>query len=156
MIDSRKRVRLRPARECHGADAWDVAVNAVSNSLRTTYTKAIVKRALLADGFEVDFTEYSRVAMLDGRVVGFVMFEPHRAHITALYVDPECQGLGIGRRLLNWAFRRICQEHSKAYVWAELPALGFYTRNGYRVSSVATKKVKGRGALPMAKLEKSR
>lgn len=44
------------------------------------------------------------VAELDGAVVGFAAVAP--GWLDQLYIDPECQGIGIGRRLLDLAKER--------------------------------------------------
>lgn len=44
------------------------------------------------------------VAELDGAVAGFAAIAP--GWLDQLYVDPDCQGIGIGRRLLDLAKER--------------------------------------------------
>ncbi len=48
------------------------------------------------------------VAELGGRIAGFAVADLSRANIWALFVDSDCEGLGIGRMLhdamLHWMF----------------------------------------------------
>lgn len=48
------------------------------------------------------------VAEADGRIVGFALADLRRGNVWALFVDPECEGRGIGRRLhdgmMDWMF----------------------------------------------------
>jgi GNAT superfamily N-acetyltransferase len=52
----------------------------------------------------------------------------------ALGVDPEHQGLGIGRTLLNCMFQRADSEQIPCYLETTQPKnVGFYVHNGFRV-----------------------
>lgn len=50
------------------------------------------------------------VAELDDAIVGFAVADVERSRVWALFVDPDREGLGIGRRLhdavLGWLFER--------------------------------------------------
>ncbi len=83
------------------------------------------------------------VAVDDERVVGFVHAGPSRddpegskvGEIYAIYVDPECQGRGIGRDLLRHAIRDL-RTHGflTAILWVLLdnqPSRRFYEAAGW-------------------------
>jgi GNAT superfamily N-acetyltransferase len=79
-------------------------------------------------------------AIRDGEVVGVMTLfsdpapsgEADALRIRWMAVRPELRGEGIGRLLLNEAFR-VARERSAALVWADArdSALGFYERNGF-------------------------
>jgi len=77
----------------------------------------------------------------DGEVRGFVAGGPHRegrasGEVFAIYVDPPCQGLGAGRRLLDAACRYLASagfaEASLLVLATNRAARGFYESQGWR------------------------
>ncbi len=62
--------------------------------------------------------------------------EPAMGHVHSLYVRPDSQGLGVGRRLLAEADARFRRDGvGEATLWvfaANAPALGFYARLGWQ------------------------
>lgn len=81
------------------------------------------------------------VAELDGEVTAFAMADAEQATIFALFVEPEVEGRGIGRRLMNaaekWLAEMGCRE-----VWLEtdsntaVRANGFYRYTGWTESQL--------------------
>ncbi|GIO36744.1 hypothetical protein J41TS12_16050 [Paenibacillus antibioticophila] len=84
------------------------------------------------------------VAELDGKVVGTVFLKQHQTHdmskpvtlITALIVDDQHRGQGIGRRLLDeaerWgAVRRSSQLHVSVARESSFSSKPFYERCGF-------------------------
>lgn len=74
-----------------------------------------------------------RVMTLNGRAVGTVQVARQGAdwHLNRLFIDPDCQGLGIGRRLLDWAMaeaRRLGA--SKLHIESDPNAEAFYLKAG--------------------------
>ncbi|MFO7172714.1 MAG: N-acetyltransferase [Bacillota bacterium] len=76
-----------------------------------------------------------------GQVVGYIQFGPREtpgdAELWAIYVLPEHQGRGIGRRLLDEAIARLRQRRpvERVYVQVEREnriGRGFYERLGFR------------------------
>jgi ribosomal protein S18 acetylase RimI-like enzyme len=76
-----------------------------------------------------------------GQVRGFVSGGPDRerrgsGEVFAIYVDPPCQGLGAGRRLLEAAGRRLAGAgFAEASLWVlatNRAARGFYESQGWR------------------------
>jgi ribosomal protein S18 acetylase RimI-like enzyme len=77
----------------------------------------------------------------DGRVRGFVSGGPDRlglagGEVFAIYVHPDCQGLGAGRRLLCAGARCLAEAGlSEARLWVladNHPARSFYESQGWR------------------------
>ena len=85
----------------------------------------------------------TRVAVADGVVAGFALTGPSRdadapprtAEILALYVDPEAQGGGHGRALVEAALLELAEasyERVTLWTFADNPASrGFYERLGF-------------------------
>ncbi len=99
------------------------------------------------------------VAEQDGRPAGYC---GHRAEgtdgrITALHVDPEAQGAGLGRALLQHAERALfAQGVPRILVQASLPAQPFYAAQGYRVARRHTAPTGGGLEIAVAAMEKPR
>ncbi|MDB5570813.1 MAG: family N-acetyltransferase [Hyphomicrobiales bacterium] len=81
------------------------------------------------------------VLEFDECIVGYVSYGKNRlpaipfgGEIFELYLLPECQGVGFGRRLFNAARRDlVAHGYAGSVVWAladNQPALDFYTRLG--------------------------
>ena|SRR5215831_4456750 len=76
----------------------------------------------------------------DGEVRGFVSGGPERGgtggEVFAIYVDPPCQGLGAGRRLLEAAGRHLAGAgFAEASLWVlstNDATRGFYEAQGWR------------------------
>jgi ribosomal protein S18 acetylase RimI-like enzyme len=80
-----------------------------------------------------------------GRVRGFASGGPDRhghtgGEVFAIYVDPGCQGLGAGRRLMSAAVRLLAEAgFAEARLWVlagNQPARGFYEAQGWRPDGV--------------------
>ena len=77
------------------------------------------------------------VAELDGRMIAFSMANAQEATVFALFVRPECEGKGAGRRLMaeteEWLFAQGCKE-----IWLStdsdrsVRANGFYRHLGWQ------------------------
>lgn len=96
-----------------------------------------------------------RIAIVDDYIVGICGVYSD-GYLVALYVHPSYQGLGIGKTLLAWAEERVYwQGHKKIEAHAELGAMEFYLKNGYRVLSAQNEEIKTRGRLPLVKISKA-
>jgi len=74
------------------------------------------------------------VAVLDGKIVGCAAVSPvdSMAYVSAVYIDPLCQGKGVGRALMSHIEQdEICQTTKKIFLNALLTAILFYTKQGY-------------------------
>lgn len=82
-------------------------------------------------GTSLEPCDWSLVAELEGRVVGYVAVT--RSHIENLYVDPAAQERGIGGALLAAAEERVAGPISLRCSTANPRARSFYERSGYEV-----------------------
>ena len=75
------------------------------------------------------------VAEVDGRMVGFAhlkpLDEPDAVCLEDLFIEPESQGLGVGRALFNWALTAAGERGYDWLEWESDPnAAGFYEKMG--------------------------
>jgi GNAT superfamily N-acetyltransferase len=93
--------------------------------------------ALIADGDYIDFITIRGkgwVCLIEDQVAGFVIVDLLQHNIWALFVHPDYEGRGIGRRLhddmLDWYF-----EQTDTTVWLSTTpktrAAAFYTKAGW-------------------------
>jgi ribosomal protein S18 acetylase RimI-like enzyme len=109
------------------------------------YADASFGRDVVADLLADDAVVVG-VAVQAGRMMGLVVSRiappppPNRLDVPAveiwrLYVDPEVQGAGLGRRLLEWSEAQAVAHGARATwlaVWEHNePALAFYDRLGF-------------------------
>jgi ribosomal protein S18 acetylase RimI-like enzyme len=91
--------------------------------------------------------EHLLVAEVAGRgVLGMVRFgpdpdDPERGHVFSLYVDPDGQGLGLGRALLTAAGEALgARGYAQATLWVftdNTAARAFYARLGWQPDGAA-------------------
>lgn len=75
------------------------------------------------------------IAEMGGRAVGFVGVQdtgkPNALHMEFLFIDPEAQGQGVGRRLFDWAVEEVRRRGFAALEFqSDVNAAGFYERIG--------------------------
>lgn len=74
---------------------------------------------------------FVRVAVEDGRCVGFAELEPS-GRIDRMYVSPDVQGSGVGRRLLQQVLAEAQRRGVEPVtVDASITARPFFERNGF-------------------------
>ena len=76
--------------------------------------------------------DWSLVAELDGRVVGYVAVTGN--HIESLYIMPDAQGQGVGRALLAAVEHRLTGPVTLRCLTANGRARSLYERCGFAVS----------------------
>ena len=108
-------------------------------------------RAKASWGYDAEFMDLLRVdiqlspemferdtfmcAERDNRVIGYAQLmpidRPDTVYLENLYVEPEAQGRGIGRLLIEWAFAETARQGFDWLEWDSDPnAAPFYTRMG--------------------------
>lgn len=152
--------RIRPPRPDEAARLGTITRRATRASLPGAYVAHIARRAAFPAGFEVDLDARGwRWAVLPDdadRPVAYAAVEPRRGTLAALYVDPAHQGQGHGLRLLRWAERTLrAAGHRRLRTDAELPALAFYLRHGWRALTATTLNLEARGRLSVVRLVKT-
>lgn len=107
-------------------------------------------RAILADE-----NHSSWVAQAQGKIVGFSITDLLEGYVFALFLLPEFEGYGIGRKLMELTERDACLA-GKTALWLStgndpfLRAYGFYQKLGWRTDGfLADGQVVFRKQLPM-------
>lgn len=83
-------------------------------------------------------SENTLVAELDGKITGFICYGRNDSganEIISIYLLKEAQGLGLGRRLMDEAFRRLAPD-LPVVLWVlkgNDQAIGFYKHYGFRL-----------------------
>lgn len=140
-------IRLRPARIGECAELTN-----------------LIMRSKASNGYDASFMEACRdeltvtpqtlargpFAVLedDGKLIGTaqVSREGDVWHLHLMFVDPACQGMGAGRRLLDWAMTEArMQGASELHIEADPNAEAFYLRAGaHRVGEAPSGSIPGR------------
>ncbi|SEB52043.1 diaminobutyrate acetyltransferase [Paramicrobacterium humi] len=87
----------------HAAEMWRVARDSKTLDVNSSYAYLVYCR---------DFARTSRVAVIDGRVVGFVIGHvrpesPHHLFVWQIAVDESARGKGLAGRLLDELFGAV-------------------------------------------------
>lgn len=122
-------------REAHAGEYAALTALVLRSKASNGYDKAFMQAveaelaitaAMVADG-------PFRVMEMNGRAVGTVQVTQQGGdwHLNRLFIDPDCQELGIGRRLLEWAMveaRRLGA--TELHIESDPNAEGFYLKAG--------------------------
>lgn len=127
-------MRLRPARpdEC-GELTGLIMRSKASNGYDDAFMEAC--RAELTVTPETFAEGPFAVLETDGRVVGTVQVCQHRDgwHLELMFIDPDCQGMGAGRRLVGWARAEARRQGAtELHIEADPNAEAFYLKSGAR------------------------
>ena len=93
-----------------------------------------------------------RVLWNDGRIVGTGSCKG--SHITRVFVAPEFQGQGYGRRIMENLEREIAREYPSICLDASLPAAHFYESRGYKTVRHGKREVEDNAILVYEMMEK--
>ena len=153
-------ITLRPALPDDIVALWALRTVAVRVSCATHYAPEQIAvwtaspvppayAAMLAAGGGI-------VAMQDDAITGYAMLDANKQEVDAVFVDPACAGLGIGKRLLA-ALELLARQRGivRLHLSASLNAVPFYAAAGFvslreeayahpsgiRLASVAMEKV---------------
>ena len=78
------------------------------------------------------------VATKEEKIVGFVGLRPHE--LSFLYVDPNFQNLGIGKKLIEFALRRLERPIKLEVFTDNLAAKALYEKYGFKVVKTVVEK----------------
>ena len=129
-------ITLRPALPDDIVALWALRTVAVRVSCATHYAPEQIAvwtastvppayAAMLAAGGGI-------VAMQDNAMTGYAMLDANKQEVDAVFVDPACAGLGIGKRLLA-ALELLARQRGivRLHLSASLNAVPFYAAAGF-------------------------
>lgn len=94
---SNREISIASPEVSHGGDIWRIAKSTTELDLNSSYMYLLFAR---------DFADTSRVALIEGKVVGFVLAYRRAENQDCLFVwqvavDEEFRGEGLAQRMLN-------------------------------------------------------
>ena len=144
-------LRLRPARPDEAGRLGDIMRTAKQSH---GYDETFMAQLTDAGDFNIEPDLIARnqfqVAEMNGRVVGFVhlmpVAQPGMIYLEHLFIEPDVQGLGVGRALFAWA---LDEARAQGYAWLEWDsdpnAAPFYEKmGGEQISTTESTLVEGR------------
>ncbi len=123
-------VQIRPAEERDDARCRAVHGTATMSSYGQIHRW--LERIVCDPETPLEQCDWTLVAELDGRVVGYVAVTGN--HIENLYIDPEAQGRGVGRMLLTAVEQRVIGPVTLRCLTANTRARLLYERCGFAVT----------------------
>jgi putative acetyltransferase len=129
-------ITLRPALPDDIDTLWALRTVAVRVSCATHYAPeqiAVWTASPVPDGYAAMLAAGGGiVAMLDDAITGYAMLDVNKQEVDAVFVDPACAGLGIGKRLLA-ALEQLARQRGmvRLHLSASLNAVPFYAAAGF-------------------------
>ena len=126
---------IRPATTSDAAAVAELFRRAVKHISNSHYSEQ-EKNAWLQGADDADFWQKHidsgnvRVATHNGRVLGFIEYQPEQSHLNCLYTDPHHQRQGIATALLN-AVLPSADSGKTITVEASKAALAFFQKQGF-------------------------
>ena len=126
---------IRPATTSDAAAVAELFLRAVQHISNRHYSEQ-EKNAWLQGADDADFWQKHidggnvRVATHNGRVLGFIEYQPEQSHLNCLYTDPHHQRQGIATALLN-AVLPSADSGKTITVDASKAALAFFQKQGF-------------------------
>ena len=126
---------IRPATTSDAAAVAELFRRAVKHISNSHYSEQ-EKNAWLQGADDADFWQKHidggnvRVATHNGRVLGFIEYQPEQSHLNCLYTDPRHQRQGIATALLN-AVLPSADSGKTITVDASKAALAFFQKQGF-------------------------
>lgn len=85
------------------------------------------------------------VALEDDEIIGLAGFQNESGTVAGIFVDPELKGSGIGSKLMDRIEEEARSEGlEEMETLASLEALGFYKKNGYKVTEEKKHDIEGK------------
>lgn len=119
----------------------DIQRRAVLHCLKDLYDPGAVERwawGIQAEKFEILHGEGEEILVYgeEGEIKGFSSFRTETCHLGMWYVDPNFQGEGIGKALLNAAEEGLSDSHCEtAWTEASLFAIPRFESLGWKIES---------------------
>ncbi len=140
-------MRLRPARDDECAELTDLILRAkASNGYDDAFMEAC--RAELTVTPETLARGPFSVLEAEGKAIGTVQVsrDDDGWHLQLMFIDPDCQGMGAGRRLIGWARAEACRQGAtELQIEADPNAEAFYLKSGaHRVGVTPSGSIPGR------------
>ena len=129
-------ITLRPALPEDIDALWALRTVAVRVSCATHYAPeqiAVWTASPVPDGYAAMLDAGGGiVAMLDDAITGYAMLDANKQEVDAVFVDPACAGLGIGKRLLA-ELEQLARQRGmvRLHLSASLNAVPFYRAAGF-------------------------
>ena len=126
---------IRPAKTSDATAVAELFRRAVKHISNSHYSEQ-EKNAWLQGADDADFWQKHidggnvRVATHNGRVLGFIEYQPEQSHLNCLYTDPHHQRQGIATALLN-AVLPSADSGKTITVDASKAALAFFQKQGF-------------------------
>lgn len=146
------RSSIRRAAKADATEIMDVRLSVTENALAPNRMKELgIHAESIAE--MLGESHCAHCAVLEGRVVGFSMGDLAAGSVFALFIRPEHEGRGLGKKLLEATVRDLWRQgHGRLRLTTEpgTRAYEFYTRQGWRHMSFTEE---GEAELVLTKVE---
>ena len=132
----RNMITIRKAKQEDRESIWRVHIRAIKEVCKSHYSENELEAwtgVLKPSRYTADIGNRTFLVAKDREnIVGFGRLNLENGKIEAVYVCPDHNRQGIGRKILN-ALERAAQDSNLAtlYLWAALNAIPFYRSQGY-------------------------
>lgn len=128
---------IRPATAADIDTLFEIRTSVRENHLsREQMTGLGITPAVLAEAIAAEPCAW--ITEIDGIAGGFAMVDSEEGELFALFVRPECEGLGMGRLLLAAAEEQLFHAHEQIWLVTDggdgIRANAFYRRHGWHLA----------------------
>ncbi|WP_447748271.1 N-acetyltransferase family protein [Pseudomonas nicosulfuronedens] len=137
MSPSIRPASIRPATPADIDTLFDIRTSVRENHLsREQMAELGITPQVLAEAIAAGPCAW--ITEIDGVAGGFAMVDAAEGELFALFVRPECEGLGMGRLLLAAAEEQLFREHEHIWLVTDggdgIRANVFYRRHGWQLA----------------------